>query len=120
MKISESEARVMEVLWESHPLTSGEVVSRIRAAADWSPKTVRTLLDRLCTKGALARDRDGRLYQYRPLLSREQWLHEQAGALVDTHCRGRLAPLVSAFASRESLSDADREEIIAMLREMSS
>jgi len=120
MKISESEAQVMEVLWDKAPLTSGEVVEAVAAVADWSPKTVRTLLDRLTAKGVLSRQRSGRAYCYRPLLSREQWLRERAGELVDNHCQGRLAPLVSAFASRDNLSKKDRDEILALLREMES
>lgn len=110
----------MEVLWDRHPRTSGEVVEAVAELEAWSPKTVRTLLDRLTAKGAVSRRRVGRRYCYRPEFTREQWLRERAGELVHTHCRGRLAPLVSAFASEEALSASDREEILALLREMES
>jgi predicted transcriptional regulator len=81
MKISESEARVMETLWEQHPKTSGEVVQAVSRTEDWSPKTIRTLLARLVDKGAVSRTGTGR---------------------------------------GESLSEKDREEILALLREMES
>lgn len=120
MKISESEAQVMEVLWEQHPKTSGEVVEAVSRREDWSPKTIRTLLTRLLEKGAVSRSGSGRQYRYSPEISREEWLRDRAGNLIETHCRGRLAPLVSAFASSESLSEEDRAEILAILREMES
>ncbi len=118
MNISESESRVMEVLWREHPLTSSEVVERVAPGENWSPKTVRTLLTRLTEKGALAREPEGRTYRFRPLIEREDWLREKAGQLVNQHLDGRLAPLVAAFAEREGLSEADREEIRSLLEKL--
>ncbi len=115
MNISDAEARVMAVLWASAPLSSGQVVACLSNEENWSPKTIRTLLDRLHAKGALARELPDRVYLYRPLISHQQWLQTQATALVETHFNGRLAPLVSAFASSQPLSDRDREEILAIL-----
>lgn len=109
----------MEVLWREHPLASGEIVQRLTGETGWSPKTVRTLLDRLTAKGAIERSRPDRYYHYRPLLSREQWLHDQTESLVDAHCDGRLAPLVAAFAQAEKLSEADRREIREILEKLS-
>lgn len=110
----------METLWDQHPKTSGQVVEAISRNQDWSPKTIRTLLARLVDKGAVSRSGAGRGYRYSPALSREDWLSECAGNLIETHCEGRLAPLVSAFAHRESLSEKDRREILAILGEMES
>lgn len=118
MKISASESQVMEVLWREHPLESGVIAQRLATGTDWSPKTVRTLLDRLTAKRAIERCKRDRHYRYRPLLSREQWLHDQTESLVTTHCDGRLAPLVAAFAQSEKLSENDREEIRALLEKL--
>lgn len=119
VNISPSESRVMEVLWRNSPLESGEIAARLRPDTQWSPKTVRTLLDRLVAKRAVERTRRGRNYCYSPRLSRQQWLHRQTESLVKTHCDGRLAPLVAAFARTEQLSDTDREEIRALLEKLS-
>lgn len=118
MRITESESHVMEALWKASPLTSGAIVRRVAPVAGWSPKTVRTLLDRLIDKGALSRDKQGRQYRYRPLLSREQWLRQQAAELVENHCDGRLAPLVAAFADAEHISPSDRREILELLEKL--
>ncbi|MEA5446022.1 BlaI/MecI/CopY family transcriptional regulator [Gammaproteobacteria bacterium AB-CW1] len=120
MKISDAEVRVMEALWAAQPLGSGEVVEAVSAHEDWSPKTIRTLLDRLHRKGAVRREKAGRQYHYWPCLAREEWLRQQTGELIGKHCDGRLAPLVSAFASNESISEQDRREILALLEEMDS
>lgn len=118
MKISESESVVMEVLWQEAPLSSAEVAERVAPKEDWSPKTVRTLLDRLVRKEAVAREKSGRVYVFRPVIEREEWIREKAGDLVERHLEGRLAPLVAAFAEQEKLSEADRREILKMLEEL--
>ena len=50
-KISEAELEVMKVLWDTaSPLTANEVIQALEKTNDWSPKTVRTLLNRLVRK----------------------------------------------------------------------
>lgn len=108
----------MEVLWRENPLESGEIAQRLATETQWSPKTVRTLLDRLAAKRAVERCKRDRHYSYRPLVSREQWLRDQTESLVKTHCDGRLAPLVAAFAQGETLTEKDREEIRGLLERL--
>ena len=69
-------------------------------------------------KGALARNSESRHYRYQPLLTRREWLRSQTGSLVDTHCNGRLAPLVAAFVDAESISAEDRREILELLERL--
>ena len=51
--ISEAEAVVMEVLWQQAPRSADEVVAAL-AHRDWAEPTIKTLLNRLLTKGAIA------------------------------------------------------------------
>ena len=69
MQISEAESRVMQVLWERGPSTAEEVMQALSGVSDWQDATVKTLLNRLLKKGALAADAEGRRYRYRPLLA---------------------------------------------------
>ncbi|WP_372340981.1 BlaI/MecI/CopY family transcriptional regulator, partial [Pseudomonas aeruginosa] len=51
--ISEAEAVVMEVLWQQAPRSADDVVAAL-AHRDWAEPTIKTLLNRLLTKGAIA------------------------------------------------------------------
>ena len=68
MQISEAESVVMDVLWQRSPLAAEEVVAALAPRQDWQEATVKTLLNRLLNKGAIAADKDGRRYLYRCLL----------------------------------------------------
>ena len=119
-RIAEGEYAVMEVLWNDAPLTAAEVAERVPADRGWSLPTVKTMLSRLLAKGVLTHEEDGRKYLYRPAIRREDYVAEESGRLIDRMFGGRLSPLVAQLAARDRLSDADIEEIEALLRELKS
>jgi BlaI family transcriptional regulator, penicillinase repressor len=119
-RISESELAVMEALWVDAPATAADVSQRIAATRDWSAQTVKTLLARLVTKGAVATRQDGRRYLYSPLIARDVHVAGDVRKLVDRLFGGRVAPLVAHLAEREELTAADIAEIEALLEALKS
>lgn len=118
MSISEAESQVMEVLWRRHPLSADEVVAALADSTDWQEPTVKTLLNRLLKKRAIAAQRDGRRYLYRPLLAREDYVHAASKALLDRLFNGRVAPLVAHFSERRKLSRKDIAELKRLIEEI--
>lgn len=118
MAISESEAVVMEVLWQRHPLGADEVVALLAERSDWAEATVKTLLNRLMNKGAIRAERDGRRYLYSPVLEREAWVAQQSEGFVERLFGGRVAPLVAHFSERGKLSQADIAELRRLVEEL--
>ena len=69
VRISDAELEVMEALWAAgQPLTAAEVADRIDSTRDWTLATVKTMLSRLATKGALQHREDGRRFLYSPAI----------------------------------------------------
>ncbi|MET4616116.1 BlaI family penicillinase repressor [Stenotrophomonas sp. 2619] len=114
-QISEAEAVVMDVLWRSHPLGADEVVAAL-AERDWAEPTIKTLLNRLLTKGAISASRDGRRYLYSPVLQRQAWVAEQSSGMLDKLFDGRVAPLVAHFSQRGQLSAQDIAELKQLIQ----
>ncbi|MBX7540512.1 BlaI/MecI/CopY family transcriptional regulator [Qipengyuania sphaerica] len=117
-RISDAEHAVMEALWDKNPLSASEVCDRVCAANDWSIPTVKTLLSRLVTKGAVGTEPEGRKFLYHPLVERDDYVGGESRRLVDRLFGGRAAPLFAHLAENEALTDEDLEEIEALLREM--
>jgi predicted transcriptional regulator len=114
MKISDAESQVLEILWRADgPVSAEDVVARMDNERDWSAGTIRTFLTRLVKKRAVAAEPDGRRYLYRPLIAREDYVHEQSRNLIDRLFGGRIAPFITQFSDRQDLS---REEIDALKR----
>lgn len=118
MSISDSEAVVMEILWQRHPLGADEVVAALAERSDWAEPTVKTLLNRLLNKGAIRAERDGRRYLYSPVLEREAWVARQSEGFVERLFGGRVAPLVAHFSERGKLSPDDIAELRRLVEEL--
>ena len=118
MQISEAESVVMDVLWRRHPLGAEDVVAELADSRHWQEATIKTLLNRLLNKGAIAAERDGRRYLYSPLLKREAWMLEESRGLLDRLFDGRVAPLVAHFSEQRKLSRKDIAELRKLLEEL--
>lgn len=111
IEISNAELSVMQVLWLRQPLTANDVVAALGNDKDWHEKTVKTLLNRLVSKGALGFDKDGRAYLYYPLIAEQDYQRQQGRSFVERIFAGRVAPLVAGFASQNKLNADDVQQL---------
>ncbi len=112
--ITEAEERVMRALWGAEPMALGEVADRLRDAG-WSSKTVKTLIDRLCEKGAVGVERWGRRNRYYALLEKDAFARKQIGSLVDRLFDGSPQDLLAFFCRTQELTPKQARELIEML-----
>jgi predicted transcriptional regulator len=118
MRISSAEGVVMEALWRRQPMSAEDVADAIAAEQKWTDATVKTLLNRLLSKGAIAADKDGRRYLYRPVLKREDYVLEESTSLIERLFDGRVSSLVTHFSEREKLSADDIAELKRLIAEL--
>lgn len=114
-RISAAESEVMKVLWADSPKAADDVLAILSKDQGWAEGTVKALLNRLLKKGAIAADKDGRRFLYRPLIGRDEYVDTESQGLLDRLFDGRLAPLVSHFSKREKLGPADIAELRRLL-----
>jgi BlaI family penicillinase repressor len=116
--ISESEAKVMQVLWDTHPLSAEQIFDALGKTETWQLATVKTLIGRLVRKGALGATAEGRRFLYYPILSHQNYVTTESRSLVDRLFNGRVAPLVSHFAEQRKLTKRDVAELRRLLDEL--
>ena len=110
--ISEAESHVMEVLWRAPgPVVAEQIVVALQDTHHWQAATVKTLLNRLLKKGAIAAEKEGRRFLYQAVLQRDAWLARESDSMLQRLFGGRLAPLVAHFGSQQKLSQADVQEL---------
>ena len=118
MRVSSAEGIVMEALWRRQPQSAEDVAGDVAAAQGWTEATVKSLLNRLLSKGAIAAEKDGRRYLYRPLLAREDYVTSESSNLIDRLFEGRVSSLVTHFSEREKLSADDIAEPKRLIAEL--
>ena len=115
-KVSESEKKVMEVLWDESPLSSSDVVERL-AELSWNEKTVKTFLARLVKKGALSYRQQGRQYLYSPVIAREEFMREESDGFLQKIFKGDMKQLLATFVNNEQLSQDELDYLKKLLEE---
>jgi predicted transcriptional regulator len=108
----------MDVLWRRSPCAAEDIAQEIAQPQGWTEATVKSLLNRLLKKGAVAAEKEGRRFLYRPLVSRQDYVQSESQGLLDRLFDGRLAPMVSHFSQRQALSPDDVAELRRLLEEL--
>ena len=110
-QISDAEWEVMQVLWETSPLTGSEVAERLGG----HPKTVKTLLGRLVRKGALRFREENNRYLYRPVFPRERYIEAESRSFLDRVFGCEATPALLHFVETVELSEEEIRELRELL-----
>ncbi len=113
--ISEAEWQVMQALWERSPMTAHGVVEALEGTVSWSPRTIKTLLNRLVKKRALGFEQEGRQYQYYPLVTADECARAERQSFLRRVYGGSLTPMLAHFIEDVDLTDEDVRELRTML-----
>lgn len=108
-KLFDSEAKVMEILWEKGPLSAKEISLIAAETIGWNKNTTYTVIKKLEAKGFIRREDPG--FICTPLVSQNQMQKTQAASLVKKVFGGSRKALFSALLEDEPLSE---EEIHAL------
>ncbi len=112
-KLFESEAKLMEILWERGALPAKEI-SRIAAdTIGWNKNTTYTVLTKLAAKGFIRRDDPG--FVCTPLVTQGEMQKTEAASLVKRVFGGSRQALFSALLEDEPLSESEREALSRLI-----
>lgn len=110
-KITDSEWKVMKILWIHGELKASEIIQLLDDSIAWNEKTIRTLINRLVKKEVLGVKKEN-VNVYYPLVTEEQCAKEVTDSFVEKVYNGSIGLLISNFVKRDNLTNED----INMLR----
>ena len=106
-KIFEIEYRFCLILWENEPIKSTELAKLCKEKLGWSKTTTYTVIKRLCERGVIQNENT----IVTSIVSKEEAQLSELDEMVDKKFEGSLPAFIAAFGRRQSLSDAEIEEI---------
>lgn len=112
-KLFDSEAKLMEIIWEKGPLSAKEISLIAADTIGWNKNTTYTVLKKLEAKGFIRRDDPG--FICTALVSREEIRKSEALTLLNKMFGGSRKALFSALLEDEKLSDSEIEELKDMI-----
>lgn len=120
--LSDGEWKLMKLLWDSSPLTIGDMVKSLSNDTGWNKNTIFVMLGRLEAKGAViseegkgATGRSVRLYS--PIIEHGEATLEETDNFLKRVYNGSLTMLVSSLADQKKLSENDLAELRRIIDE---
>lgn len=114
-KISDSEWRVMQVLWKHGPQTANEIVNALSGEVKWNPRTIKTLINRLVKKGAVKITEEGYRYQYSAAVNESECIQSETKSFVRRVYQGTMTPAFAAFLEDADLSAEEIDDLQEIL-----
>lgn len=113
LKLCESDYRFMSVVWDSAPVSSGQLVKLCQERLGWKKSTTYTVLKKLADKGFLKNDGA----EVTVLIPREQAEAFESGYVVDRAFGGSLPAFIAAFTRGRRLTGQEADEIRRLIDE---
>jgi len=116
MKLSQAEWQIMNALWEKHPATARDIMSRLPQGVTWAYTTLKTMLSRLVEKEAVSEHKQANTSIYEPLVSQRKARLSAFRLLLDQSFNGAMGPLMHFMLQEEKLNDKQKKELIEILQ----
>ena len=113
MSISDSEQKLMEIIWENEPVRSGKLVAMAFERFGWKKSTVYTVVKKLTEKGVIVNENT----VISSLRGRDDVLGEKSESLIKKGYGGSLPMFLTAFLSREKITREEAEELKRLIDE---
>jgi len=118
--VTDTELAMLEVLWKEGPSTIRQIAERLYPKGKFSQyTTVQSLLQRLESKGYVARDRSAFVHVFEAKVDRSALIGHRLQDVADKLCEGSLTPLLLQLAEGAQLTDEQREILRKVLDDAS-
>jgi BlaI family penicillinase repressor len=105
------------VLWDKSPQPAYDIIHTLEKTESWHPNTIKTLLNRLVKKKALAIERYKNLFLYSPALKEADCVSAESQSFLERFFGGDVRPLLLHFAETKQLTAEDLAELQKILRQ---
>lgn len=116
--ISNSEWKIMKVLWETPYITLRQIYEKAGVSEGWSYTTVRTLVTRLVDKEAAAADKSGTNFKYYPLLSENECKNSEVKNFLDNVFDGRKSMLMVSLTKDSNLTVEETKTLMSLIEKI--
>lgn len=116
VELTESEWSIIKAVWETEPCTAPAIQERLSASTGWHYLTVRTLMDRMVSKGLLSAKKEGKLTIYNSTITRTDAQRGELFYALKHAFNGALTPMVQCLLESNDLKADDLAELEAVIK----
>ncbi len=116
VELTEAEWTIIKAVWGGEPCTAPGIQEKLAKETRWTYSTVRTLMDRMVTKGLLTAAKARNLTLYRSAVTREQAQRSELLYALRHAFNGALTPMVQCLLNTGPLSPQELSELEALIK----
>jgi len=111
IELTEAEWTIIKAVWDSEPCAAPAIQEKLHKQTGWTYSTVRTVLDRMVTKGLLTSEKVRNLTLYRSAATREQAQRGELLYALKHAFNDALTPMVQCLLETKDVSREDLDKI---------
>ena len=115
-ELTEGEWAIMQAVWDNEPCAAPTVQELLQKQKGWHYSTVKTLMDRMVTKGLLSAEKIRNLTLYRSAVTRKQAQKGEIMRAVKRAFDGALTPMMQFLVDTNQLSQEQLRELEVLIR----
>lgn len=112
-KLTESEERFAELIWQNEPIGSGDLVKLCEKEMNWKKSTTYTVLKKICEKGIFQNENA----VVSSLINKDEYYVKQSIRFVEDTFGGSLPKFLAAFIGGRKLNEHQAEELKRLIDE---
>ncbi|MCM1123828.1 MAG: BlaI/MecI/CopY family transcriptional regulator [Eubacterium sp.] len=112
-RLAKTEAQFAELIWQSEPISSPELVRLCEKEFHWKKSTTYTVLKKLCDRGIFQNEKA----EVTSLISKEEFYSYKSRKFVEDSFGGSIPRFLTAFMGGKKLTKEQADEIKKMIDE---
>ena len=115
-ELTKAEWIIIKTIWDSEPCSAPGVQQRLAKKTRWTYSTVRTLMDRMVSKGLLTAEKVRNLSLYRSAITQQQAQRGELLYALKHAFNGALTPMLQCLLDAGELSESELDEIESLIQ----
>ena len=115
-QLTEGEWAIIRAIWDNEPCAAPAVQEELEAQKSWTYSTVKTMMDRMVTKGLLRTERIRNLILYRSAITKKQAQKGEIMRTVKRAFNGALTPMMQFLLDNHRLSQKQLNELERLIK----
>lgn len=114
--LTEGEWAIIQAVWDNQPCAAPTVQEALQSEKAWTYSTVKTMMDRMVTKGLLKTERIRNLILYRAAVTRKEAQNSELIRAAKRAFDGAFTPMMQFLLDNNKLSKDQLVELEAMIK----
>lgn len=118
VKLTDTEWKIMILLWETSPLTVRQMEDALKDETGWTRHTIISFLKRMIGKGYIHMEEGSPARLYYPILDKNETVLQETRSFAEKIFNGKIGLLVSSLAESEDITEEEINSMIKSLKQV--